>query len=79
MARVFTCFLSYSADEKDEEVVTFFEKIIDAFDITPYRAIKKGGAGPPAEKIREQIEQKDCLIAVATRRNKIADKNAWRT
>lgn len=79
MARILTCFLSCSEHEEDHEVVTFFENLINAFGITPYRAMKEGESRPPVDKIREQIEQKDCLIAVATRRDKIAKKNAWRT
>jgi len=77
MAEVrFKAFLSCSFAEEDKEVIDFFKRMIEAFDIDlmvyDYQEI-----GRISDKIKENIIKSDCLIAIATRRNKIEGSNYW--
>jgi len=77
MAKIhFKAFLSCSFGEEDKEVIEFFKKMIKAFDIEPdiydYQEI-----GRLPDKVKENIIKSDCLIAVATRRNKLEGSDYW--
>jgi hypothetical protein len=72
----FKAFLSCSLDSEDREIVDFFRGIIRGFDIDPqvydYQEI-----GRLPDNIKERIINADCLIAIATRRQKIEGSNDW--
>lgn len=72
----FKAFLSCSFAQEDKEIIEFFQKIIKAFNIEPniydYQEI-----GRVSDKIKEHIIKSDCLIAIATRRKKLADSDDW--
>ena len=69
----FKAFLSCSFAEEDRDIIDFFKKIIQSFNITPlvydYQEI-----GRLTDKVKENIIQSDCLIAILTRKNKIEGK-----
>ncbi|MBU4000579.1 hypothetical protein KKG29_05435 [Patescibacteria group bacterium] len=72
----FKAFLSCSFAEEDRDIIDFFKKIIQSFNITPlvydYQEI-----GRLTDKVKENIIQSDCLIAILNRRNKIEGNNYW--
>jgi len=72
----FKAFLSCSFTEEDKEVIDFFKRMIAAFDINhtiyDYQEI-----GRISNKVKESIIKSDCLIAIATRRNKIEGSDYW--
>jgi hypothetical protein len=77
MAEVrYKAFLSCSFAAEDKELAEFFKGLIDAFDIEPvvydYQEI-----GRLPEKVKENIVACDCLIALATRREKIEGSGNW--
>jgi hypothetical protein len=70
------CFLSCSFEPDDRLVVSWFERVLLAFEFDP----KKGDdpqPRPPPEKIAELIQSCECLVAVVTRRTKLEDEDAW--
>ncbi len=73
---VFKAFLSCSLQEDDRPVVEFFKRLISAlkFDPTVY---EEQEVHPLTARIQELIRTSDCLIAVATRRSKIAEAENW--
>jgi hypothetical protein len=72
----FRAFLSCSFASDDKDVLDFFKKMIEAFDIDvflyDYQEI-----GRLSDKVKENIIRCDCLIAIATRRNKIEGSDHW--
>lgn len=72
----FKAFLSCSFAEEDTELIDFFNKMIPSFRITPliydYQEI-----GRVSDKVKENIIQSDCLIAIVTRKHKIEGSNSW--
>jgi len=70
------CFLSCSFASDDGPVVSWFERMLLAFEFDP-----KKGDDPqpraPAEKIAEMIQTCDCLVAIVTRRTKVEAADAW--
>lgn len=72
----FKAFLSCSFAPGDRELLDFFKRLIDAFDIEAvvydYQEI-----GRLQDKVKEHITACDCLIALATRRDKIEGSNSW--
>lgn len=72
----FKAFLSCSFAEEDKEVIDFFKKMIAAFNMQPlvydYQEI-----GKISNKVKANIIESDCLIAIATKRNKIEGSNYW--
>lgn|GEM_PF-2490586 len=72
----FKAFLSCSFSEEDRDLVDFFVKLINSFDIYPmvydYQEI-----GKLSSKIQEHILKSDCLIALALRKNKIEGTDFW--
>ncbi len=72
----YNVFLSCSIDEADKDVVDFFKKMVNSFDMVPlvYDYSEVGGL---TGKIKEKIEKSDCLIAVITRKDKIEGSNQW--
>lgn len=72
----FKALLSCSFADEDCGVIDFFKKLITAFDIdTMIYNYQEIGRIP--NKVKENIMKSDCLIAIATRRNKIEDTNYW--
>lgn len=73
---IFKAFLSCSLAQEDKEAVEFFKNIIKSFDIEPeiydYQEI-----GRIPDKVKEKITTADCLIAIATKREKIEDSDFW--
>jgi len=73
---LFNAFLSCSLTSEDSEIVEFFKRLIKSFDIEPeiydYQEI-----GRIPDKVKELIVKRDCLIAIATRRNKIEGSDFW--
>ena len=72
----YNVFLSCSVDEADKDVVDFFKKMVNSFEMVPlvndYTEI-----GGLTDKVKEKIEKSDCLIAVITRKDKIEGSNKW--
>jgi len=72
----FKAFLSCSFAEEDREIIDFFKRMIAAFSIDvmvyDYQEI-----GKISDKVKENIIKSDCLIAIATRKNKIEGSNYW--
>ena len=68
----YKAFLCCSFAEGDKEIMDFFTKIIKSFDIEPqvydYQEI-----GRIPDKVKENILRSDCLIAIATRKEKTED------
>ncbi|MBT3363800.1 MAG: hypothetical protein HN929_08475 [Chloroflexi bacterium] len=73
---VFKAFLSCSFSDEDKEITEFFKKLIRSFGIEPmvydYQEI-----GKVPDKVKEHIDRSDCLIALATKREKIEDSDSW--
>jgi hypothetical protein len=72
----FKAFLSCSFSREDREIIDYFKKLIQAFDIEPlvYDYQEVGRLG---DKIKENITKSDCLIAIVTRRKKVLDSDHW--
>jgi hypothetical protein len=72
----FKAFLSCSFAKEDSEVIDYFRKLVQAFDIEPlvydYQEV-----GRLSDKIKENIANSDCLIAIATQRKRVADSERW--
>lgn len=72
----FNAFLSCSLAQEDRDIIEFFKKIITSFNINPivydYQEI-----GRVTDKVKENIIQSDCLIAILTRRKKIEGNDYW--
>lgn len=72
----FKAFLSCSLADEDKEMIDFFSNMVAALDIDlltyDYQEI-----GRIPDKIKENIIKSDCLIAIATRRNKIERSDYW--
>lgn len=72
----FKAFMSCSFAQEDCEVMDYFRKLLQAFDIEPlvydYQEVTRLG-----DKIKENIAKSDCLIAIATRRKRVADSDRW--
>lgn len=66
----FNAFLSCSLERNDKEVLEFFKKLIESFDIDP-EVYDYQEPGRVPEMVQKKITACDCLIAIATRRNKI--------
>lgn len=73
---LFKGFLSCSLAPEDSEIVEFFKRLIRSFEIEPeiydYQEI-----GRLPDKVKEHIIRSDCLIAIATRKNKIQGSDFW--
>ena len=73
---LFKAFMSCSLADEDSQTVDFFRGLIRSFDIEPlvydYQEI-----GRIPDKIKEHIINSDCLIAVATRRQKLDGTDLW--
>ena len=72
----FKAFLSCSFAPADKEVSEFFKRLIEAFDIEPV-VYDFQEIGRVPEKVKENITACDCLIALATRREKIEGSSSW--
>lgn len=72
----FRAFLSCSFSPDDKEVLEFFTKMIEAFDIDAF-VYDYQEIGRLSDKVKENIIKSDCLIAIATRRNKIEGSEYW--
>ena len=72
----FTAFISCSFADEDKEIIDFFRKMISAFTIDPFTYDYQEVARV-SEKLKEHIMASDCLIAIATRRNKIEGTPHW--
>jgi hypothetical protein len=72
----FKAFLSCSFSREDREIIDYFTKLIQAFDIEPlvYDYQEVGRLG---DKVKENITKSDCLIAIVTRRKKVMDSDRW--
>lgn len=72
----FKAFLSCSFSREDREIIDYFKKLIQAFDIEPlvYDYQEVGRLG---DKVKENITKSDCLIAIVTRRKKVMDSDRW--
>lgn len=73
---IFQAFMSCSFEKEDKKTRDFFGKLIRSFDIEPkfydYQEI-----GKLPDKVKENILLSDCLIAIATRRQKIEGSECW--
>lgn len=73
---LFKAFLSCSLSAEDRETTDFFRKLIRSFDIDSevydYQEI-----GRIPDKVKENIARSDCLIAIATQRNRIEGTDYW--
>lgn len=73
---LFKAFLSCSLQPEDKEAVEFFKRLIRSFDIESeiydYQEI-----GRIPDKVKERIANSDCLIAIATKRQKIEGSQLW--
>src|SRR5947209_5689033 len=69
-------FLACSFANQDEEVVAFFKKLIRAFDIEPF-AYDFQEPGSLEQKVIQNIQGCDCLIALATKRWRIGKSDEW--
>ncbi len=72
----FKAFLSCSFAEEDTEIIDFIKKMVAAFDID-LKIYEYQEIGRISDKVKENIIKSDCLIAIATRRNKIEGSNHW--
>jgi len=72
----FRAFLSCSFEENDQELVEFFGKMIRSFGIEP-EVYDYQDMGRIPDAIKERIVRSDCLIAIATQRNKIEGSDYW--
>ena len=72
----FKAFLSCSFASEDREIIDYFTKLVQAFDIEPlvYDYQEVGRLG---DKVKENITKSDCLIAIVTRRRRVADSDRW--
>jgi len=77
MARIiFKAFLSYSFASEDEEITDFFKKFVRSFDIET-RSYDYQEIGKISDKVKENIINADCMIAIATKKKKIEGTEFW--
>jgi hypothetical protein len=76
MAKSFKAFLSCSFLPEDRPVVDFFQRLIKSFDFEPViYDYQEPGRIP--ERVKQHIGECECLIALATRREKTKGSGEW--
>jgi hypothetical protein len=69
-------FLSCSFSKEDRSVVEIFRRLLSALEMTP--DIHAGvDVGPLAPEIQERIKASDCVVAIATRRDRLQEADHW--
>ena len=75
----YRAFIAHSIDKKDKLVVESFLKILSQASIEGYLSELHPQPRPIPEKIRQNIEQADCLVAIITKKYKIEEREIWKT
>ena len=73
---LFKAFLSCSLATEDSTVVDVFRSLVRSFDIEPF-VYDYQEVGRIPDKLKEHIINSDCLIAIATRRQKLEGSDLW--
>ena len=77
MAEVtFQSFVSCSFQPEDRKLVEFFLRLLRAFRLEPF-VYDYQEIGRLSDKVKEHIISRDCLVAIATRRQKIEGSPFW--
>jgi hypothetical protein len=75
-ARRFTAFVGYSSAEADSRTIEFFARLLQSVDIAPFLYDFQESV-QLTDAIISHIRNHDCLVAIATRRDKLADGDGW--
>ena len=71
-------FLSFSFRDEDRALNSQVERLVDSHNLMGVTGVRAGGQ-PLRDRIFQQIEGCDALVALMTRRDKIAGQQAWTT
>lgn len=69
-------FLSCSFSKEDRPIVELFTKLLSALQITPEIHLSRD-VGPLTEEIQERIKATDCVVAIATKRDRLEGGAEW--
>ena len=71
-------FVSCSFDKNDKELVDYLCSLVGSLDFEVYLS-KEGYPNPAKEKVRTNISNSDCLIAICTQKDKIENSEYLKT
>lgn len=73
-----TAFVGHSFMDADLHIAESFIRVLEAVGITVATG-EKPSAGQISEKVKRRIEKQDIFVGIFTRRERLANKNAWTT